>query len=311
MIRRIFSHFALCLLLIVSFAQISFAGDFKVGDKVEVQWKGTWYPAQVLGVKKGEWKIHYDGYESSWDEWVKANRIRVRKEAAAATPAAAAPAARSAAPQSAPKGGPRFTFANPNSKYRKIDRTGQTVNADLWKQATPEIGVGNVIFSSAEMPVNKEELYHDVGTTFNFKNLEVFTCRCYWPGKRKELIAYIEKKYPAYKFCQVRVFMSRIHPDKGTETDEFIQKTDAESLEWDQTRQDFLPENDFEKYPLADLESDVMPKGDYAIRVYVFLRFNTGNSEYRSSWEGNAWVTREVPFQTDILICYGEAHVIK
>lgn len=49
---------------------------FAVGDAVEVNWKGSWYKASVLAVKGDKTKIHYDGYDNSWDEWVGANRIR-------------------------------------------------------------------------------------------------------------------------------------------------------------------------------------------------------------------------------------------
>jgi hypothetical protein len=43
---------------------------------VEVEWHGTWYAAEVLGVSGGQTHIHYAGWASSWDEWVPASRIR-------------------------------------------------------------------------------------------------------------------------------------------------------------------------------------------------------------------------------------------
>jgi hypothetical protein len=49
---------------------------FSEGDPVQVKWKGTWYAAHVIAVGKNQWKIHYDGYDSSWDEWVGAARIK-------------------------------------------------------------------------------------------------------------------------------------------------------------------------------------------------------------------------------------------
>src|SRR6266550_7179687 len=49
---------------------------WKPGDHVEVQWKGDWYQAAVIEVKGNEYKIHYDRYDSSWDEWVDSSRIR-------------------------------------------------------------------------------------------------------------------------------------------------------------------------------------------------------------------------------------------
>ena len=48
----------------------------KVGEAITVLWKGTSYPATVLAVAGNEhYKIHYTGYESSWDETVGPERI--------------------------------------------------------------------------------------------------------------------------------------------------------------------------------------------------------------------------------------------
>lgn len=52
------------------------ATSFSVGEKVEVLWSGTWYKADVLEAKDGQYKIHYDGWASAWDEWVKPDRMR-------------------------------------------------------------------------------------------------------------------------------------------------------------------------------------------------------------------------------------------
>lgn len=54
------------------------AGGWSVGDRVMVSWKGQWYPARILDSNRGQYKIHYDGYESSWDEWVGPSRMRAR-----------------------------------------------------------------------------------------------------------------------------------------------------------------------------------------------------------------------------------------
>jgi len=48
------------------------------GMAASVQWHGTWYPARVLEVQGSRFLIHYDGYDSSWDEWVDRRRIRPR-----------------------------------------------------------------------------------------------------------------------------------------------------------------------------------------------------------------------------------------
>jgi tetratricopeptide (TPR) repeat protein len=53
--------------------------SWKLGDHVEVQWQGDWYQAEVIEVKGNQFKIHYDGYASSWDEWVDSSRMRAAR----------------------------------------------------------------------------------------------------------------------------------------------------------------------------------------------------------------------------------------
>lgn len=48
---------------------------FSVDDKVLVEWRGRWWPAKVIEAGDNKWKITYDGYDSSWDEWVGPDRI--------------------------------------------------------------------------------------------------------------------------------------------------------------------------------------------------------------------------------------------
>ena len=50
--------------------------QYRVGEKVEVEWQKKWYPAKVLEVKGGSHFITYEGYGSEWDEWVSSKRIR-------------------------------------------------------------------------------------------------------------------------------------------------------------------------------------------------------------------------------------------
>jgi hypothetical protein len=69
------------MVFVLFFALVPFlraeAAICSAGDKVQVLWKGTWYPATVLQAKGDQCFIHYDGYDSSWDEWVGSDRIRV------------------------------------------------------------------------------------------------------------------------------------------------------------------------------------------------------------------------------------------
>ncbi len=57
-------------------AALAGAESFKVGDAVEALSYGMWSPARVIEVAEDKWKVTYDGYSASWDEWVGADRIR-------------------------------------------------------------------------------------------------------------------------------------------------------------------------------------------------------------------------------------------
>jgi len=51
---------------------------WKAGDKVQVRWNTTFFDATVLEVKDLKYKITYDGYGKSWDQWVTSDSIRAR-----------------------------------------------------------------------------------------------------------------------------------------------------------------------------------------------------------------------------------------
>jgi hypothetical protein len=48
------------------------------GDRVEVEWRGRWWPAVVQAVRQDRALIHYEDHEASWDEWVLPSRVRPR-----------------------------------------------------------------------------------------------------------------------------------------------------------------------------------------------------------------------------------------
>jgi hypothetical protein len=58
-------------------------GPAKANSPIEVQWGGSWFPAEVLRVNGGLTLIHYTGWGSSSDEWVSAARIRLTATASA------------------------------------------------------------------------------------------------------------------------------------------------------------------------------------------------------------------------------------
>ena len=80
------SGFKFLAMAVLAAAMVLFSGAgalaFDAGDKVEVDYGGSWYPGQVKEVKDGQFFVGYDGYDSSWDEWVESARLRVPETAA-------------------------------------------------------------------------------------------------------------------------------------------------------------------------------------------------------------------------------------
>lgn len=54
--------------------------QWRIGQCVEVEWQGKWWPAEILKVRGNSFFIHYESFDSSWDEWVDASRIRRRSQ---------------------------------------------------------------------------------------------------------------------------------------------------------------------------------------------------------------------------------------
>jgi len=48
----------------------------QIGQRVKVSWKNSWYDATIIDVRNNEYYIHYEGYSTSYDEWVTLNRIQ-------------------------------------------------------------------------------------------------------------------------------------------------------------------------------------------------------------------------------------------
>ena len=50
----------------------------KLGQKVAIEWQGSFWDGQVIAVRSGLFKVHYAGWGSEWDEWVEPSRLRAR-----------------------------------------------------------------------------------------------------------------------------------------------------------------------------------------------------------------------------------------
>lgn len=70
-------------LVVLFAATCAFAAEAPLcttGDSAEVLWNGKWYPAKVIDTKPDSCQITYTGYDSSWDEWVGADRIKIGEQ---------------------------------------------------------------------------------------------------------------------------------------------------------------------------------------------------------------------------------------
>ncbi len=53
-----------------------FNDPYSVGQKVKVEWDGTWWDGEINDIKGDQYHITYVGFSSSWDEWVGASRLQ-------------------------------------------------------------------------------------------------------------------------------------------------------------------------------------------------------------------------------------------
>lgn len=51
-------------------------GPGTAGEKVEINWSGSWHKGTILETGNGKYKVRYDGWGSLYDEWISADRLR-------------------------------------------------------------------------------------------------------------------------------------------------------------------------------------------------------------------------------------------
>jgi len=59
-----------------SLAEVEEEAAARVGERVEVEWKGKWFRAKSIGADGDQLLVHYNGFDSSTDEWVGPDRVR-------------------------------------------------------------------------------------------------------------------------------------------------------------------------------------------------------------------------------------------
>ena len=61
-------------------SSVSLGNPYRVGERIRVTWRGSVYAATVLEVSgKNQLLVHYDGYESAWDEKIPLERVINRR----------------------------------------------------------------------------------------------------------------------------------------------------------------------------------------------------------------------------------------
>ena len=70
------THVVAALVAAVDAPTLAPAVMYLAGQAVLCEWRGRWWRARVLEVQPGGYLVHYDGYSSSWDETVGADRLR-------------------------------------------------------------------------------------------------------------------------------------------------------------------------------------------------------------------------------------------
>ncbi len=77
----------LALVGVLALATPSCKDDYIVGDHVMVDWEGADYPAVILSVEgPARYRVHFDGYDSIWDENVNVTRIKGRVQGPVVAP---------------------------------------------------------------------------------------------------------------------------------------------------------------------------------------------------------------------------------
>ncbi len=210
--------------------------------------------------------------------------------------------------------GSSFGFTLEPSKYRQIDKTGSVLGKEITKLGIPGVGVGKIIFSAGDLPADDESGYN-ISENFDYAEAKnQLTARAYYAGQIKELIAYVEKKFPGSAFAQKHTTLVMGEMGYGG-----TYLVNADTIDLLSERSRAWAGNKYELYPLpsgsfsnANFEYiEDKPAGNYPIEIKVFLKFDSGKTRKVSRWEGDQLITELQPLYFEFLIAYGKCNVVK
>jgi hypothetical protein len=194
------------------------------------------------------------------------------------------------------------------SSLRVVDKTGATVGNHVWGLALPEVGVGNVIFSASPLPYGKEAEYAQVGTRFEVGATAALYSRAYLPGTVESMIKLIEARNPGFRFSRKFEVVALKEPGAGAPRELRVNTKLSPagmgmSTHWSQ----YWPKNDY-SLGVAGLVKG--KKGEHALRLTVYLEFDTGKTRLVTEARDGKLVTEAIPILRDVAVAHGTCTLV-
>ncbi len=121
----------LCSVLALSGCQ----KPYRVGEYVWVEWEeGAYYPAYIVQKKsESRFRVHFDGYETRWDEDVTLDRIRGRIDGGPVAPPPPPKKVQRARELGGEKTAPQASVQSPVSTYKEGDKVRVRWRGSVYK----------------------------------------------------------------------------------------------------------------------------------------------------------------------------------
>ncbi len=196
-----------------------------------------------------------------------------------------------------------FSF---DSKYRKIHTTGHEARDGL-----PGMGVGNIIFSSSDLPV-RDEVNYDVQESFDVYNLGDWQARAFFPGNMEYVFEKIYAAYPSFRFKQWVARGTLTSPEGYRIAEQnLVYSYDDNNKQWEGQRYMMhRPQNDWRGGNM--IEPYTWKSKDYAEGTYFFIitakLIFEKTDEIIGRWENDVWVER--PALWEIVLARGQCELV-
>ncbi len=108
---------------------------YRIGEYVWVEWEeGSYYPAYIVQKKSNNrYRVHFDGYETRWDEEVTLDRIRGRIDGGPVAPPPPPKKVQRARETAGEKPAPAASVPAPVSNYKEGDKIRVRWRGSIYK----------------------------------------------------------------------------------------------------------------------------------------------------------------------------------